>query len=237
MSEHPVAVVTGANRGLGLETSRQLVAQGWTVVITGRDDSKAAAAAAQLRAELPGAHVLHAELDVLNPEHARALADRLCKDFGWLNALVNNAGAIFGSGGPGSVRTAEPQAVLDSLNTNAVGALRVSQALLPLLLVSRGTIVNVSSGMGGLAEMDGGFLGYRMSKAALNVLTRVLHAEHHAEGLRVNSVCPGWVKTDMGGEGADRDVADGASGIVWAASRGPNGPSGGFFRDGEPIPW
>ena len=114
--------------------------------------------------------------------------------------------------------------------------MRVSKALGPLLGPGA-NVVNVSSGMGGIAAMGGGSLGYRLSKAALNAFTRVLHAELSPRGVRVNSVCPGWVRTDLGGARAPRPVEEGAAGIVWAATLGPDGPSGGFFRDGKPIPW
>jgi NAD(P)-dependent dehydrogenase (short-subunit alcohol dehydrogenase family) len=131
-----------------------------------------------------------------------------------------------------------PELVLAAFETNTLGALKVTQALAPLLVAAGGgNVVNVSSGMGGLTEMGGGSTPYRLSKAALNALTRVLHAELSGRGVRVNSVCPGWVRTDMGGASAPRGVDQGASGIVWAATLEEGGPSGGFFRDGRPIAW
>jgi NAD(P)-dependent dehydrogenase (short-subunit alcohol dehydrogenase family) len=127
--------------------------------------------------------------------------------------------------------------LLKTFENNTVGAFNVTRSLAPLLLRSRGTIVMVSSGMGGIAQMGGGFPGYRLSKAGLSALTRILHAELHESGVRVNAVCPGWVKTDLGGPNATRDVETGAKGVVWAATVAPDGPSGGFYRDGIQIPW
>ena len=124
------------------------------------------------------------------------------------------------------------------MNVNAYGPLRTIQAFAPLLQKSgEGRIVNVSSGMGQLSDMDGGSVGYRLSKVSLNALTRIAHSEFAQSGLLVNSVCPGWVRTEMGGPGATKSVAEGADTIVWAATLPKGGPSGGFFRDRKPIPW
>lgn len=231
-----VALVTGANRGLGLETARQLLGLGWTVVVTSRSGQAADTAAAELALQT-GGRTLGLPLDVTSGEQAARAAAEVERRFGRLDALVNNAGTIFDDGRVG-VLQADPESVLRSFENNALGALRVSRALVPLMLATGGgNVVNVSTGMAGLAEMGGGWPGYRMSKAALNALTRILHAELHPQGIRVNSVCPGWVKTDMGGPGATRELPEGAAGLVWAATLPSDGPSGGFFRDGRLIPW
>jgi NAD(P)-dependent dehydrogenase (short-subunit alcohol dehydrogenase family) len=231
----PVAVITGANRGLGLETGRELAALGWSVVLTARDDEALTAAASALSATT-GATVEPYALDVTEEGAALLAAVFVRERFGRLDALVNNAGGIFGGGTGGNPLVVERARVLAAFETNTVGALLAAQAFAPILVESGGgNIVNVSSGMGGITEMGGGSTPYRLSKAALNALTRILHAELHAKGVRVNSVCPGWVRTDMGGPGAGRTVQEGARGIVWAATLGPDGPSGGFFRDGKPI--
>ncbi len=232
-----VAVITGANRGLGFAAARELAKQGYKVVVTARTQSKAAAAATEL-----GTHgdVLCAELDVSSDDSVRHCFQRLLADVGSVSVLVNNAGAIFDKDPGGRTYPAlqiPSQNVADSFNTNSLSVLRTCQQVLPGMNKQRfGRIVNVSSGMGGLTDMSGGHLGYRVSKAAMNALTRVLHAEA-GENVKINAVCPGWVRTDMGGANATRDLEAGVSGIVWAATLPDDGPSGGFFRDGKPIRW
>jgi len=234
-----VAVVTGANRGLGFETCRQLAGRGITVVLTSRSRERGEAAAGQLRSE--GLEVHFQPLDVTDGAAIAALSARVAEQFGRLDILVNNAG-IFADPydaadpGPASVFNAELDTLRRSLETNTYGALRMAQALIPLMK-GRGNVVNVSSGMGQLSDMNGCCPGYRLSKTALNALTRILADELGHSRIKVNSVCPGWVKTDMGGAGAERSLEQGAAGIVWAACLPEDGPSGGFFRDGKPIPW
>jgi NAD(P)-dependent dehydrogenase (short-subunit alcohol dehydrogenase family) len=235
MSAAPrVALVTGANRGLGLETARQLHALGWTVALCARDPRAAEDAAARLG----GDRALPLPLDVRDAASCAATAASLRASHGRLDALVQNAGVILDGWEDSTGLRSDPATVAATFDTNALGALRVAQAFLPLLLEGGGgALVHVSSGMGALSDMGGGMVAYRLSKSALNALTRVLHAEHRGQGLRVNSVCPGWVRTDMGGASAPRSVEEGARGIVWAATLPPDGPSGGFFRDGRPIDW
>ena len=234
MDARSIAVVTGGNRGLGRETVRQLAERGWGVVLTARDGEQAERAAAELAAS---DLVVPFQLDVTSELDAARLEAFVAERFGRLDALVNNAGAIFDGGDRGSF-AATPESLVQTFQTNVVGAYIVLRALRGLLVADEGaSVVNVSSGMGALHDMGGGSTGYRLSKAALNALTRVAHAELSPHRVRVNSVCPGWVRTDMGGSSAPRSVADGAAGIVWAATLGPDGPSGGFFRDGRPIDW
>ena len=234
-----VAVVTGANRGLGLETCCQLARRGISVVLTSRARDRGEAAAAQLRAE--GLDVRFQLLDVTEAAAVDALSAFLQEEFGRLDILVNNAG-IFSdpydpaNPAPASIFNADLDTIRLALETNTFGAMRMAQALIPLM-AGRGNVVNVSSGMGQLSDMNGCCPGYRLSKTALNAVTRILADELKHTGIRVNSVCPGWVKTDMGGAGAERSVQEGAAGIVWAACLPDDGPSGGFFRDGKPIPW
>lgn len=222
-----ICVVTGGSRGIGRETVRQLAAAGHTVVLTSRTESAAHAA------DVDGDVIGH-PLDITDDDSVQALVAFLTERFGRIDVLVNNAARI-AEPSDGNLTRSTPAQVEATLHTNVVGSYRVTQALLPLLSQG-GNIVNVSSGMGGLTHMNGGHPGYRMSKAALNALTRIVDAETPAN-LRVNSVCPGWVRTDMGGPHATRDVAHGARGVVWAATLDSDGPSGGFFRDGEPIPF
>jgi NAD(P)-dependent dehydrogenase (short-subunit alcohol dehydrogenase family) len=148
---------------------------------------------------------------------------------------VNNAGAIFEPKGARGTAEVEPAVLTHAFETNTLGAYRLMRLCLPRMnQAGYGRVVNVSSGMGGITEMGGGSPAYRVSKAALNALTRIFHAEARGN-VKVNSVCPGWVQTDMGGRSATRTIEQGVAGIVWAATLPDDGPSGGFFRDGKPI--
>ncbi|MFG3708666.1 SDR family NAD(P)-dependent oxidoreductase [Micromonospora sp. NPDC047670] len=232
MSER-VAVVTGANRGIGKEVARQLAARGDTVLLTARDANKAAAAADELAAT--GGTVVPYRLDVTDPAAATALAAVIGDRYGRLDVLVNNAAISYDTWADAS--SADLDAVRVALETNLFGAWSLTQALLPMLRASgHGRVVNVSSEAGSLASMGGGTPAYKLSKAGLNALTRMLAAELRGDGILVNAVCPGWVATDMGGPGG-RPVTDGAAGIVWAATLPDSGPTGGFYRDQRPVPW
>lgn len=238
MSElQQVAVVTGANRGLGFETCRQLAQQGLKVVLTSRDAAKGEAAANTLKQD--GLGVVFHPLDVANGGSIQCLATFLNEEFGRLDVLVNNAGVFLDSSQTGaSVFEAKHEVLRSSMETNAFGPLFVCQALVPLMLTKDyGRIVNVSSGMGQLSEMNGLYPGYRLSKTALNALTRILADELKDTNILVNSVCPGWVRTDMGGGSAERSVEQGVETTVWLATLPTDGPRGGFFRDRKPIPW
>lgn len=259
----PIAVVTGANRGLGLETGRQLAQRGLHVVLTSRDPAQGQRAADPLRAQ--GLEVVSRPLEVTDRASVTSLAETLRQEFGQLDVLINNAGiALEGFNAEVARRT---------LAVNCFGVITVVDHLLPLLS-PHGRIVMVSSGMGQVAgltpalqtkfldpamtrarlvELMHTFVrdveagqhtqrgwpsnAYRISKAGLNAFTRLLARELAPTAIRVNAVCPGWVRTDMGGRGATRSVEEGASGIVWAALLGEDGPTGGFFRDQQPIPW
>ncbi len=237
MPQSKVALVTGAYRGLGLETCRQLAARGYSVVLTARDPAKGEPAAQGLRDQ--GGDVSFHPLDVTDEASIQALAAFVRDRFGRLDVLVNNAG-IFPDPEPGSaaasVFAADLAVVRRGLETNTMAALRLCQVLIPLMQ-GRGRVVNVSSGMGQLADMNGGCPGYRLSKVGLNALTRIFADELQGTGVKINSVCPGWVRTAMGGDQAPRSVAEGVAGILWAATLPDDGPSGGFFRDGVAIPW
>jgi NAD(P)-dependent dehydrogenase (short-subunit alcohol dehydrogenase family) len=230
----PVALVTGANRGIGREVARQLAERGYLVLLGARDAARAGEAARELTAAGAG-RVVPLELDVADPAAAERAAARVREDPGRLDVLVNNAGIGSDFGVPG----VEPDfdAIQRALDTNFFGAYRVTVALLDLLRRSpHPRIVNVSSGMGGVAEMGGWSPGYRVSKAAMNAMTRILATELRDEAVLVNSACPGFVKTDMGGPmGAQKPVDEGAAGIVWLATLPDDGPTGGFFRDGKPV--
>lgn len=233
-----IALVTGANRGLGFETSRQLARRGIRVILTGRHPAKGQEAVERLRAEhLP---VEFLPLDVTNPEDVSRLTATIADRHGHLEVLVNNAGVLLEAADPSAtgVLTGALEMVQQAFDTNTLGPLRLCQALVPLMRVQGyGRVVNVSSGMGQLAEMNGGYPAYRLSKTALNALTRMLADELKGSNILVNSVCPGWVRTDMGGPHASRTIEEGVDTIVWLATL-PNGsPSGLFFRDRQPMAW
>lgn len=234
-----VAVVTGANRGIGLEVCRQLAEQGFSVLLGSRDPDKGSDAARPL--QQLGLDVTPLPLDVIDAGQIAALAEELERRFGRVDALVNNAGIL-----PDSRRSPEGSSILTvrldtvrrAMEVNAYGALAVTQALVPLMRRNGyGRVVNVSTGMAQLSEMGGGAPAYRISKTALNAVTKVFAEELRGENILVNAVCPGWVRTDMGGPGATRSVEQGAAGIVWAATLEDGGPTGGFFRDEKPLSW
>ena len=240
-SSKPVAVVSGANRGLGLETVRQLAKRDIRVILTSRNAGKGEMAVEKLLAE--GLDVLFHALDVTAENSVAELGAFIHSRCGRVDILVNNAGVSLDSHGAeetggASVFNASLKTLSATLQTNLYGPLLLAQELVPLMKQQHyGRIVNVSSGLGQLSEMEGKTPAYRISKTALNALTRILAAETQGFNILVNSVCPGWVRTDMGGPGAERTIEQGASGIVWAATLPEGGPSGGFFRDGQPIPW
>jgi len=234
-----VAVVTGANRGLGHATTIALAKDGYKVFMIGRNKIEIDNASSKLQDE--GLNVEGFEADVSKGRHITALASYVQSQFDHLDLLINNAGVIVEPGGLDSqvtCFTVNPDLVEEAYSINAVGALRMVQAFYDLMKKARQPrIVNVSSGMGAVTKMEAGWPAYRMSKAAMNALTGVLAAELEDTRIKVNSVCPGWVRTDMGGPDADRSIEEGIEGILWAAKLPKDGPTGGFFRDGKPVPW
>lgn len=237
-----VALVTGASHGIGLEVARQLAERGMTVLLTARTTEKSGAAGAPLRAA--GLDVRPKALDVTDDANVRRLAAEVEQEFGRLHVLINNAAAFVEWGE--TALTADLASAHKVLETNLFGAWRTCQVFLPLLQRSgHGRIVNVSSGAGshgdtdfGLTTNRGTVASYGISKAALNALTSKIAAEIDGSGVLINAVCPGFTATAPGMEAMGaRPVAEGAAGIVWAATLPDDGPSGGFFRDGAAIPW
>lgn len=225
-----VGLVSGATRGIGREVARQLAEQGYLVLVGGRKEKDSEKVAKDL-----GGSAVAVQLDVTDERSIERLAKRIKRDPGRLDALVNNAGV---GGDYERAADSDLDAVKETLETNLFGAWRLTQAMLPLLRQSgEGRIVNISSGMGQLSDMNGGAAAYRVSKTGLNALTRILHSEENANGILVNSACPGWVRTDMGGRSARLSVEEGADTPVWLATLSDDGPSGGFFRRRKPIPW
>lgn len=230
-----VAVVTGGNRGIGFEICRQLAKRGIRVVLTSRDAAKGGTAFKNLRdAGLP---VTFHQLDVTSARDITALAAFVTAEFGRVDILINNAGVMIDPHGS-RLLDSKLETYRDTLETNALAPLAMIQALLPLMKKQNyGRIVNISSSLGQLSDVGTGTPAYRISKTALNALTRTIAAETRASNILVNSMSPGWVKTEMGGPSAPRSVAQGADTAVWLATSPDDGPTGGFFYDRKPIPW
>ena len=227
-----VALISGGNRGIGREIARQLAGQSYRVVIGSRELAKGEEAAHEL-----GQNVTAVQLDVTDEDSIVAAVASVERDLERLDVLVNNAG-IVGGGWSTNAVDADLDEVRRTLETNLFGAWRLTEEALPLMRKNGyGRIVNISSGMGQLSDMGGHSPAYRLSKTGLNVLTRMLTAELGEENILVNSVCPGWVRTDMGTQSARVSVEEGADTPVWLATLPDDGPRGGFFRNREPIPW
>jgi NAD(P)-dependent dehydrogenase (short-subunit alcohol dehydrogenase family) len=231
-----VALVTGANRGIGFEICRQLAKRGgMRVVLTARDGKKGGVAAKKLRDE--GLEIEFHVLDVTSEKSVRVLVAWVEANCKRCDVLVNNAGIMADPRGS-RVLDSNLDTWHETLDTNVIGPLMMIRAFVPLMMKQGyGRVVNMSSGQGQLSDMGPGTPAYRVSKTALNALTRTLAAELGGGGILVNSMCPGWVKTDMGGAGAPRTVEQGADTAVWLATLPDGGPTGGFFRDRKPIPW
>jgi NAD(P)-dependent dehydrogenase (short-subunit alcohol dehydrogenase family) len=220
----PVALVSGASRGIGAEIARQLAADHGFHVYAGARNPKDVERADGIEA---------IRLDVTDQSTIDAARDEIEAGAGRLDSLVNNAGVY---GDPIGVIDYDLDRAHDVLEVNTFGPWRLIEAFVPLLRRSdHPRVVNVSSGAGQLSDMDGGRAAYRVSKAALNALTRTLASDER--WLKANTMCPGWVRTEMGGSAAPRSVKEGADTAVWLATLPDDGPTGGFFRDRKPIPW
>lgn len=225
------ALVTGGNRGIGLETCRQLAARGLGVILTARDQNLGEKAAGALRDE--GLGVSFQLLDVTREGSIRACAERLQAAGMAVDVLINNAGIY----PKGMLLDMDETTLRVGLEVNLLGAFLVTQAFLPGMIQRRyGRVVNVSSGCGSFAEGLECAPSYTISKVALNALTVKL-AQELPPAVKVNTMCPGWVRTRMGGENAPKSVEEGADTVVWLATLPAGGPTGGFFRDRQPIPW
>ena len=228
-----IALITGANRGIGFAICKGLLEKGVEVILTARSEEKGQKAVTALSGLGP---VHFQRLDVGNPQSRRACALWIRETFGRLDILVNNAGINYDTWQ--NVENADLEEVHQTFETNFFAPWALTQELLPLLKESEGgRIVNVSSGAGSLERQNGTTPGYSASKLALNGLTLQFSNHLKDSGILVNSVCPGWVRTDMGGHDADRSPEEGAETIIWAALLGDDGPTGQFFRDKKPIAW
>jgi NAD(P)-dependent dehydrogenase (short-subunit alcohol dehydrogenase family) len=235
MNTPRIAVVTGASKGIGFEICRQLARKGVNVVLTARDEGRGLEATQRLQSQ--GLNVIFHPLDVTAPAAVRRLARYLETAHGRCDILVNNAGILVDKRGS-RVLDAELATFRRTMETNVYGPLVLTQALVPLMRRhGYGRVVNLSSGLGQLEDMGDGTPAYRMSKAALNTLTRMFATATSGSGILVNSLCPGWVRTDMGGPHASRGVGKGAETATWLATLPDDGPTGGFFRDKTAIAW
>ena len=243
MSTKKIALITGANKGIGLETARQLGKQGITVLAGARDEAKANQAATELRKE--GLDVHGIVIDVNDEGSIQKVFSRIERDYGRLDILVNNAGVMLDD----SKKKPSEQSLdvwRKTFETNLFGLVATTQALLPLLHKSAaGRIVNLSSILGsvtlhatpGSPIYDAKTPAYDVSKSAVNAWTVHLAWELKDTAIKVNAAHPGWVKTEMGGEGANMEIEDGAKTSVALATIGPDGPSGEFLHMGETLPW
>jgi len=232
MRNQKTALVTGANKGIGFEVARQLARQGFRVFLGARNEKAGRAAAEKLREE---GDVIFLKIDISDADSIRAAAEEFSRQGERLDVLVNNAGILLDE--DKSALTITPDIFETTLRTNTLGPWLVAQAFAPLLKKSpEPRIVNVSSGGGQLADgADGWAPSYCVSKTALNGVTAQLAAA--LPKCAVNSVCPGWVRTDMGGENADRSVGEGAATIVWLATDAPQDLTGKFVKDRKVISW
>jgi NAD(P)-dependent dehydrogenase (short-subunit alcohol dehydrogenase family) len=229
-----IAVVTGANRGIGFEICRGLARMGVHTILTGRDEQKAQAAGEKLAGE--GLDVRHHQLDVTQPESIQRLHEFIVGEYGRIDILVNNAAIYIDD--RHSLLTVDIEVMRRSMDVNVYGPLRLIQAFVPLMKKEGyGRIVNVSSGIGELSSLGPSYPAYRLSKIVLNLHTRVLAGELRGTGILVNAMCPGWVRTDMGGPSAPRSAEEGADTAIWLATLPDDGPQGEFFRDRKVIPW
>ncbi len=228
------ALVTGANRGIGLETCRQLARLGYRVILTSRDQVKGLEAVKTL--STGGGEILFHPLDVTDQESILALRDFVASQFGAADVLVNNAAIL-----PdpfGRILKVDMGKFRAALETNTLGPLMLCQTFIPMMRSQNyGRVVNVSSGAGQIRNMVNDMPAYRLSKIALNGLTLMLAKTVREYNVLVNAACPGWVRSGMGGPKAERSLEQGAGGIVWLATLPDGSPNGGLFRDRQLIPW
>jgi NAD(P)-dependent dehydrogenase (short-subunit alcohol dehydrogenase family) len=234
VQDKQVALVTGANRGIGFELAKQLASIGYKVIMASRNRKKGSEAVQNLTAL--GLDVSFVAMDVADPESIRQAANTITETEGRLDVLVNNAGVYL----DGHVRllTMDPSILERTMSTNFFGSYHVIRSFIPLMEKrGYGRIINISSEYGAISEMSSQGVGaYKISKLALNALTQLAATEANGD-IKINAVCPGWVSSDMGGPSAPRTPKQAAESILWLATVGPEGPNGKFSRDGNQIEW
>ena len=234
MPEGLVALVTGANRGMGLETARQLATLGYRVVLTGRDLD--AVEHARRGLGFPADRTMARRLDVTDRASIAAAGQAIEARWRHVDVLVNNAAVLIGE--DDDVLSISADAFAETFQTNLFGVIETCRVFVSGMAARRyGRIVNVSSGAGQVSRMSTYAPAYSMSKVALNAFTRILAETYRHDNILVNAVDPGWVRTGMGGRNAPRSVEKGAETIVWLATLPDDGPTGGFFKDRRPIDW
>ena len=234
MTEKKLAAVTGGNRGIGFQICRDLAKAGFEVILTARAVKKGLDAVEKLKDE--GLDLKFHQLDIIDSDSIDNFYSTLLNDHGRLDVLINNAAILPEPKSDGL--SVDLQEIKDTIETNVYGAVVLSQKIIPLMIkINYGRIVNLSSGLGQLSDMGGGYFAYRVSKTALHAVTRILAAETSVYDIQINCVDPGWVKTDMGGSGASSTPEEGADTPVWLSSRSKGEPSGKFYKDRKIIDW
>lgn len=226
--------ITGSNRGIGLEAARQFALKGYQVILSSRDLEKGLKSQEQLHSE--GLNVDFIQLDVTSAENIKRAISKIKDKYGKLDILVNNAGILIEQNQ--SIFTVNKSDISRTFETNVFGPMMLIREVIPLMQANNfGRIINISSEMGSLSDMHGDYASYRMSKTLLNAVTGIFNAEVSHPNIKINSMCPGWVKTEMGGRNATREPIKATETILWLDELDENGPSGGFFRDGKALAW
>jgi NAD(P)-dependent dehydrogenase (short-subunit alcohol dehydrogenase family) len=234
IDNNKIAVVTGANRGIGFETCRQLSKLGIFTILTSRDAEKGMRAVDELREQ--GLDLVFHQLDVKEEVSIERFKEFVIDTYGRCDILINNAGVFIDRGV--SILKLPIQTLQETLQINSIGALKMCQEFLPLMQAAGyGRIVNVSSGMGSISSMGGSSAAYKLSKLMMNGMTRIMAAENKHADIKINTMAPGWVRSDMGGASAPRSLSQGADTIIWLATLSKDGPSGGFFEDRASVSW
>lgn len=229
-----IALVTGANRGIGFETCRQLAKRDVQVILTSRDEAKGRVAVDKLAAE--GLGLEYHQLDVTDRDGIERVRDYVESTYGQLDILVNNAAIYIDE--RHSLLALDYDVLQSTMEANAYGPLLLTQAFVPLMRRNNyGRIVNLSSGIGELSDLGSSWPAYRLSKILLNIQTRIIAGELEGSNILINAMCPGWVRSDMGGPNAPKSIADGADTAVWLSLLPDDGPQGGYFRDRRAIEW